>query len=410
MPSRLSQQARSHVVRIIHRSQLPRPDEVPAALRTAAAAALTMPLREPRPAGFPLLFTADMQLIEPAVAFLHEHFIQRAHTADTLRTYAEILLDWFDTLEQNGIAWGDADAVDLVAYRNRMLLAPSARTQRPYSIRTINHRVRGVLRFYEWAVRHAWLRTSALAGRETDFTVARRYDGAGHRDHAGDRGIFLLRQHEALPRPLTGAQACELMARLVPPYDLMARWQVYTGLRVSELLRLSINDVAPHDADERSDNSPQQRVIEVVCKGRKRGYVMASASLIDETDVYRSQHRRAWVNRAARRGRISAPDALFINERGAAVQKNTYQHILRAAGVACGFRVTSHQLRATFACMMLARLEQLAAQGAAINPLLIVKILLHHTRIETTDRYLRAVAVDTHSLTDILDSLISEAA
>jgi hypothetical protein len=42
--------------------------------------------------------------------------------------------------------------------------------------------------------------------------------------------------------------------------------------------------------------------------------------------------------------------------------------------------------------------------------LLIVKILLHHERIETTDRYLRAVAVDTHSLTDILDSLIAEAA
>jgi integrase/recombinase XerD len=65
-------------------------------------------------------------------------------------------------------------------------------------------------------------------------------------------------------------------------------------------------------------------------------------------------------------------------------------------------------LRATFACMMLARLEQLAAAGAAINPLLIVKVLLHHERIETTDRYLRAVAVDTQSLTDILDSLLPE--
>ncbi len=82
-------------------------------------------LREPRPVGFPLLFSADSQLIEPAVAFLHEHAVQRAHTADTLRTYAEILYDWFDTLEQNGIDWSDADAADLVAYRNRMLTQPS---------------------------------------------------------------------------------------------------------------------------------------------------------------------------------------------------------------------------------------------------------------------------------------------
>src|ERR1700675_2927374 len=201
------------MVRIIHKSELPQPDEVPPSLRDAAAAAITMRVREPRPDGFPLLFTSDMQLIEPAVAFLHEHSIQRAHTAETLRTYAEILVDWFDALEQNNILWSKADAVDLVAYRNRMLSAPSPRTHRPYSIRTINHRVRGVLRFYGWAVRHAWLRASPLVGRDTDFTLTHRYDGGRRRDGAADRGIFLLRQFESLPRPLTGAQACELMAR-----------------------------------------------------------------------------------------------------------------------------------------------------------------------------------------------------
>jgi integrase len=245
-----------------------------------------------------------------------------------------------------------------------------------------------------------------LVGLDADLTVTRRHDERRHQ-RLGDRGIFLLRQFESLPRPLTGEQACELLAQLLPPYDLLARWQLYTGLRVSELLRLSINDLALHEEDS-SERSKQRRVIEVLCKGRKRGYVMASASLLDETDVYRSQHRRAWLNRAARRRRAGISDALFINDRGVPVRKNTYQHVLRAAGRACGLRVTSHQLRATFACMMLARLEQLAAQGAAINPLLIVKILLHHERIETTDRYLRAVAVDTHALTDILDSLLPE--
>jgi integrase/recombinase XerD len=287
------------------------------------------------------------------------------------------------------------------------LSTPSPRTHRPYSVRTINHRVRGVLRFYEWAVRHSQLSSSALIGRDTDFTVTRRYDGARHHERAGDRGIFLLRQFESLPRPLSGAQACEIMARLMPPYDLMARWQLYTGLRVSELLRLSISDVARRD-DDRS-NTAAQRVIDVLCKGRKRGYVMASESLLDETDLYRSQERRAWLTRAAHQRRDAALESLFVNDRGGAVKKNTYQQLLRTVGTSCGFRVTSHQLRATFACMMLARLEQLATEGAAINPLLIVKILLHHERIETTDRYLRAVAVDTHALTDILDSLIPEA-
>ena len=99
--------------------------------------------------------------------------MQRAHTADTLRTYAEVLYDWFETLEQNAIRWNDADAVDLVAYRNRMLTQPSAHTGRPYRISTINHRVRGVLRFYEWAVRTHWLQASTLAGTPRNFAVTR---------------------------------------------------------------------------------------------------------------------------------------------------------------------------------------------------------------------------------------------
>jgi len=55
---------------------------------------------------------------------------------------------------------------------------------------------------------------------------------------------------------------------------------------------------------------------------------------------------------------------------------------------------------------MLARLEQIAKQGAAINPLLIVKILMGHEHIETTDRYLRAIAVDSCVLSEVLDSLM----
>jgi hypothetical protein len=38
--------------------------------------------------------------------------------------------------------------------------------------------------------------------------------------------------------------------------------------------------------------------------------------------------------------------------------------------------------------------------------LLIVKVLMGHEHIETTDRYLRAIAVDTHVLVDVLESLL----
>jgi integrase/recombinase XerD len=391
------------MVQIIRKTTLPAAAEVPEPLRSAAAIAATMSLREPRPIGFPLLFSADLELIEPAVAFLHEHAVQRAHTTDTLRTYAEILYDWFETLEQNRIDWSEADAADLIAYRNRMLKEPSAHTQRPYSIRTINHRVRGVLRFYEWAVRGGWLRSSPLVGRANDFAIARGTRAA--REDDADANLFVLRQFATLPRPLSMAQAREFMAALVPPYDLMARWQLYTGLRVSELLRLKVEDVLKPTVTQRTTPEPTHQVVDVLRKGRKNGYVIASASLLEETAGYLSTHRRAWLTRLTRRRSAVETSALFISSRGTPVSKNRYQQVIHRAGRACGFKATTHLLRATFACMLLARLERLAKEGAAINPLLIVKVLMGHEHIETTDRYLRAIAVDTCLLGEVLDSL-----
>jgi integrase len=169
---------------------------------------------------------------------------------------------------------------------------------------------------------------------------------------------------------------------------------------------LRIADVFKPFVSGRPVDGPPYFVIDVMRKGRKPGYVIAPASLIEESTIYRQQHRKAWCKRAERKARASEQERFFINTRGSAVKKNTYQKVICRVSRDCGFRATTHLLRATFACMMLARLEQLAKKGAPINPLLIVKILMGHEHIETTDRYLRAVAIDAPVLSDILDSLI----
>ena len=215
-----------------------------------------------------------------------------------------------------------------------------------------------------------------------------------------------MRQFQELPRPLTSAQARELLAELRPPYDLMARWQLYTGLRLSELHQLTIKDVLKPDTVPRSPPSAY-RTVDVIRKGRKPGYVIAPTSLLEETAAYLAQYRTAWLRRATRKRRAPSRSELFINRRGTAVKKNTYQMAVRRAGAACGFRAFPHLLRSTFGCWLLARLEWLAKQDAAINPLLIVKILMSHEHIDTTDRYLRAVSVDPLVLADVLDTLLA---
>ena len=385
------------LVEIIRKGELPRTEDVPATLRG------------PRPPGFPLLFSAEMRLIEPAVIFLHEHVIERAYTAETLRTYTEILYDWFDSLEQSGVAWNDVDATDLISYRDRMLKQPSPHTGRPYSVRTINHRARGVLRFYAWAVRTGWLRNSPLSIRHADFAVARRaWDGRHRHWRAVQHSLFALRQFESLPRPFTSDQARELLAELPPPYDLMARWQLYTGLRIGELLQLRLKDVREPGPEKSTPGEAAYRQIDIVRKGRKPGYVIASRSLLEETAGYVAQYRAGWMKRAVRKRGRPTQVALFLTRRGSPVRMNTYQQAIQRAGKTCGFRATSHVFRATFGCWMLARLERLARGSEAINPLLIVKILMGHEHIDTTDRYLRAVAMDTRVLSDVLDTLLAE--
>lgn len=390
------------MVQIIRKGALPRPEEVPPTLRAMAAAALTIRLREPRPVGFPLLFDQHFKLIEPAVAFLHEHGVERGHSLDTVRTYAEILYDWFETLEQNDLDWSAATPSDLVAYRNRMMSEPSGHTHRPYSTRTINHRVRGVIRFYEWAVRTRWLKASPLVGRESDFAIAHRARSPHRRSTSrSEAGFFVLRQYEAMPRPLAAEEVRELLATLCPPYDLMARWQIYTGLRVSELLRVQLSEVT--ESARHRDRT--FKMIDVLRKGRKTGYVLASRSLLNATAAFTAIHRRAWLRRRERRGLKGDPDALFIGSRGTRVSKNRYQQVIQQTARSCGFAATTHVLRSTFACMMLERLEHLAKAGASINPLFIVKVLMGHEHIETTDRYLRAIRVDACVLAEVFDAL-----
>jgi hypothetical protein len=64
------------MVTVVRKFVLPTQAEVPERLSEAAQAAASISLREPRPVGFPFFFTDSMEIVEPVVAFLHEHAIQ----------------------------------------------------------------------------------------------------------------------------------------------------------------------------------------------------------------------------------------------------------------------------------------------------------------------------------------------
>ena len=200
------------------------------------------------PAGFPILVSERMAIIEPAFAWLMElaTIPGRSHAAETIRTYGEHLHDWFDSLEQSGLNWRGVGEAEIAAWRNRMLSQPSPHTKRPYARSTVNDRVRTVCRFYAWAQGRGWI--EALPFHFVDVRV-----GSGRRQaflaHVDARpgvvaaNILTVAEHERLPRPLRVDQLRRVFALLEMPYRLMAEWALATGLRRKELCGLAVFQV-----------------------------------------------------------------------------------------------------------------------------------------------------------------------
>ena len=167
------------------------------------------------PAGFPILFDADMAIIEPAFVWLMEHaeLSGRAHASETVRTYGEHLHDWFDSLEQSGIEWREADERVIAAYRNRMLENPSTHTGRPYARTTINARVSTVCRFYGWALDKGLIDHCPFRLTEKMTLML---DGA-YRPGLQRRQVneLIVSRPEKLPRPLRADELARLADHLV---------------------------------------------------------------------------------------------------------------------------------------------------------------------------------------------------
>ena len=87
-----------------------------------------------------------------------------------------------------------------------MLKRPSGHTGRPFSASMINHRVRGVLRFYTWAVRHGWLHNLPPTAIAASFPLARRaWHGRRHYWQPAERSLFGTRLKSAIAQHVRAA-------------------------------------------------------------------------------------------------------------------------------------------------------------------------------------------------------------
>jgi len=142
---------------------------------------------------------------------------------------------------------------------------------------------------------------------------------------------------------------------------LMMELLYATGMRISELLGLTLHDLNPHE-----------RVILVHGKGSKQRFVPYVESLDSLWDKYLNHSRPLIL-------KLQQSDLVFTNARGSKLSRMGFWKILRQAVIKAGIKkdVTPHTFRHSFATHLL---------EGGVN-LRIVQTLLGHSSINTTQIY-----------------------
>ena len=356
------------------------------------------------PLGFPMLISEEMKIIEPAFGYLLEIATLRGRTASprTVQTYAEQLLDWFDTLEQNEIDWQCVSAETLGGYRRRHETAPSPVTGREYAPTTINARVRGVYRFYKWAAENHLIGKMPFPSESyRNFRAPKGF--LGHTSQPGKisaRNPLTLREPHARKRSLSVTEIQHLMAELKEPYETMAAWAVATGMRRMELCALKTDQI-PNPMGLREREGKLVPIDLTVTKGDRPRAVYAPLLLIDRTARYIHGARR----RAAKASRIRSSKHLFLGPRGAPVKPHTASTAFQKGFARAAVTGNLHCLRHTFAVRVYEALMKRERAGEQINVLMALRDLLGHSSVAVTETYLASLEMHPDTVEPTLEYL-----
>ena len=287
---------------------------------------------------------------------------ERGLAANTIDAYRRDLRSWMRFCVEEGIDPGAPVPADLTAFLER-LRARGSNGERAHSPATVARKLVAVRALYRFLLREG------LIARDPTVVVG------------------VPRRPRSLPKALSVEQVARLLE--APGNDLLGRRDrallevLYgTGLRISELVHLDVDDV---DLDGRT-------VWVRAGKGDKDRRVPLGRPAADATGAYLVATRPDLAVRARPPG---PGGALWLNARGGRLTRQGAWNVLRGHARAAGLQasVSPHTLRHSFATHLL-------EGGADVR---VVQELLGHASLVTTqiytmvsDRHLRAVYLAAH--------------
>lgn len=348
--------------------------------------------------GFPLLINDDGDAIQPAQTWLWDLLGKagRISSKKTWEAYGRAIYDFFGFALTNGYDWrqpavpGMPGAVEAWRDWSRGTLGLQPRT--------INQRLRVVVRFYQWAVRKGHIERMPF-----DHVVVQTSRRPGFLDHVNATGgqvatpEIMLSEPQWAIRFLTKEQITTCHEALTnPTHCLMFELMVRTGLRQMECR--TFPDVYLFDPARRKDLRPGQKIRlhlnpkDMEVKFAKPRDIDVPYDLMEKLWAYSVRRRQPRANNN-RKGEEFLH--LFLTEAGVPYTKDALTGIFRRLSRRVGFKVGAHMLRHSYATYLLWSLRKSAMfQG---EPLLYVRDRLGHSDVSTTTVYLHLInALEGH--------------
>lgn len=357
----------------------------------------------------PLLVKDDMSFEEiPTLWFFHLAIESgRTPSSDTWRSYAEAIVDFFNTCEVNRWDWRNITKDNLIAYRNNMLHSNNA-FGRPYSKTTINNYITRISLFYEWAYKNKYIQNIPIEKELVKIhkNIKNQYlMGHLNKDNVVLKNDLTLKIQKRIPHCLNREEFSKIIGELTERNSLMVKWSVLTGMRRKEVLGLKLKDIP---ASSEVINQIHKITI-TITKGSKPRDIYVPQDLIDETNKYIKFTRRSIAKKFNTLGK---EEYVWISEKnGKVIGKKTIEAAFREAVIKSGVDCTFHHLRHTYAIRLLSLLTK-QSQTSGLNPLKTLQLLLGHSNINTTMVYLESLNIDVNeveqSLLDLYKDIIDE--
>lgn len=342
--------------------------------------------------GFPLLINDDGDAIQPGQTFLWDLLAKagRISSKKSWEAYGRAMYDFFAFVLTNGYDWrlpaipGRPGAIE--AWRDwshgTLGLSP----------RTINQRLRVVVRFYEWAVKKGLIQAVPF-----DYVTIHTSREPGFLAHVDDTGgkvaspEVLLSEQKRPIRFLTKEQIAVCHETLTnPTHQLMYELMVRTGVRQIECR--TFPDKYIFDPTRRKDLQAGQKIRvrldpkDMEIKNSKPREIDLPYDLMEKLWAYSVRRRQGRANNHPSGKKFPH---LFLTEGGKPYSKDAMTAIFRSLTKRVGFKVEAHMLRHTYATYLLWSLRKSTTfQG---EPLLYVRDRLGHSDVSTTTVYLHLV-------------------